>query len=411
MGLRLESTLSLNSSEFTRGIAGARNSVTDFVKNAAVAAIGIGAISSAIHRTFETADELVNAADKMDMTVEQVQVLRKAAKDAGKEFEDMAGAIGKVNEARAKALGGDSKAKAAFTALGVSGGELRSKSGADILVGSIADKVKSTNADQIMLPLKEVLGKGGKEVVGVLKTDFKGLEADMKNAGAIMEDGLARQLDSIGDQFNTLGMIITSQLAPALLAFAKWAYEVINKGGGKVAKYSAGAGSLYSQTGGLGKFIGFVASTDWNLLKGKMGLSHDPQGAINARYGVNPKEIAARMGEAEQPWMKGLKDFQNRLADAANAGKRPKKDYSHVEALSSIGKARESSDSLIKVGNFLGASRGVIGNAQAMLAQHTAQTAINTKRTADELGKLVAVVSNRPAGSSASTESPMWAAN
>lgn len=411
MGLRIESTLALNSSEFTRGIAGARNSVVDFVKNAAIAAVGIGAINAAVRRTFQTADELVNAADKMDMTVEQVQVLRKAAKDAGKEFEDMAGAIGKVNEARAKALGGDKKAGAAFSALGVGSEELRSKSGADILVGSIAAKVQSTNVDQIMLPLREVLGRGGKEIVGVLKTDFKGLEASMKNAGAIMEDGLARQLDSIGDQFNTLGMIITTQLAPAILALAKWAYEVANRAGGGVAKFSAGAGSVYAQTGGLAGFTKFVAATNWNLLKKKLGFEGEDQQFINYRYGVNRKELNKQMGAAEEPWKKGLEEFQKRLADAANGGKRPPKDYSNIATLSSPLKVAQRDDSLIKVGNFLGSSRGVIGGAQAMLAQHTAQTAGNTKRTADALDKLVLISQSRAQQSSSATQQTIWAAN
>lgn len=411
MGLRLESTLALNSSEFTRGIAGAKNSVVDFVKNAAIAAVGIGAINSAVRRTFETADELVNAADKMDMTVEQVQVLRKAAKDAGKEFEDMAGAIGKVNEARARALGGDAKARQAFTALGVGGEELRSKSGADILVGSIAAKVQSTNLEQIMLPLKEVLGKGGKEVVGVLKTDFKGLEADMKNAGAIMEDKVARELDSIGDQFQTLGMIITTQLAPAVLAFVKWVYEKINTGGGKVAKFSAGAGSVYEQTGGLVNFAKFVAATDWNAVKKKLGFQGESQAMINYRYGVKGKEVTAIMAEAEAPWKKGLEEFEKRLADAANAGKKGKADYSKVETLSSPMKASQRDDSLIKVGNFLGSSRGVIGGAQAMLAQHTAQTANNTKRTADALDKILYNMATSTSTKSGSSESTVWPSN
>lgn len=410
MGLRIESVLSLNSSEFSRGLSGAKNSVVDFVKNAAVAAVGIGAINAAVRRTFETADELVNAADKMDMTVEQVQVLRKAAKDAGKEFEDMAGAIGKVNEARAKALGGDAKAKSAFSALGVSGDELRSKSGADILVGSIAAKVQSTNVDQIMLPLKEVLGRGGKEIVGVLKTDFKGLEASMRDAGAIMEEKVARQLDAIGDQFDTLGKIIVTQLAPALLAFVKWAYSVINKTGGGVAKFSAGAGSVYAQTGGLGGFIKFVAATDWNILKKKLGFQGEDQQFINYRYGVNRKELNKQMSGAAEPWEKGLEEF-NKMLENAGKNRRNKSDYSKTETLSSPIKAAQRDDSLIKVGNFLGASKGVIGNAQAMLAQHTAQTASNTKATTDVLNKIYLSMQTRPSSNSSSSESPTWAAN
>jgi len=410
MGLRIESVLSLNSSEFSRGLANARGSVVDFVKNAAVAAVGIGAINSAVRRTFETADELVNAADKMDMTVEQVQVLRKAAQDAGKEFEDMAGAIGKVNEARAKALGGDAKSKAAFTALGVGSEELKSKSGADILTGSIAAKIQSTNVDQIMLPLKEVLGKGGKDVVGVLKTDFKQLEADMRNAGAIMEDKVARQLDAIGDQFDTLGKIIITQLAPALLEFAKWAYTVISKAGGSVAKYAAGAGSVYAQTGGLGGFVKFVAATDWNILKKKLGFKGEDQQFINYRYGVNRKELNKQMEGAEQPWVKGLEEFQKMLTNAAAAGSKKKTDYSKVETLSTPIKVAQRDDSLIKVGNFLGASKGVIGNAQSMLAQHTAQTAMNTKRTADALDKINSRMSSGTSAGGSSNQT-IWAAN
>jgi hypothetical protein len=40
---------------------------------------------------------------------------------------------------------------------------------------------------------------------------------------------------------------------------------------------------------------------------------------------------------------------------------------------------------LIKVGNFLGASRDTIGNLQQQTAQHTAAIVTHTKTTADEL--------------------------
>jgi len=436
MGLRIESVLSLNSSEFSRGLANARGSVVDFVKNAAVAAVGIGAINSAVRRTFETADELVNAADKMDMTVEQVQVLRKAAQDAGKEFEDMAGAIGKVNEARAKALGGDAKSKAAFTALGVGSEELKSKSGADILTGSIAAKIQSTNVEQIMLPLKEVLGKGGKDVVGVLKTDFKQLEADMRNAGAIMEDKVARQLDAIGDQFDTLGKILVSRLAPAILEVVKFIYKAMQGGKGGVSAAAAYVGGEVGEAGGvfsavkihfksgIEKIASFIDSLPLVDKINKLLFDPTKTNFLNAGK-ITPvekkSETATQASErlksagkkaAKGVWddvLKELEDFEKQMENSSKSGAK-KSDYSKVETLSSPIKAAQRDDSLIKVGNFLGASKGVIGNAQSMLAQHTAQTAMNTKRTADALDKINSRMNSGSVAGGSSNQT-IWAAN
>jgi hypothetical protein len=45
-------------------------------------------------------------------------------------------------------------------------------------------------------------------------------------------------------------------------------------------------------------------------------------------------------------------------------------------------------DSLVKVGNFLGSSRGIIGGAQARLERHAAQTAQNTTRMIELLDRI-----------------------
>ena len=174
MGLNLESKITLNSADFEKGMNRVASSVMSSVKTYALGAIGIVGIEQAFYKTIETSKELVNESKRMGVSVEMLQVLRKAAAGAGVEMETLAGAMEKVNEFRAKALGGGPEAAGALRAgrqLGISQQDLRTGSAQDIMK-VIGDKLKTTNPQELAAPLKEVLGRGFGPIIPLLTKDW-----------------------------------------------------------------------------------------------------------------------------------------------------------------------------------------------------------------------------------------------
>jgi hypothetical protein len=88
-GLKLMAELGLDGSGFASGLkkaeglaAGAGHGIRD----ALVGLVGIGTVSLAIQKTVHSAEEVANAAERLGVGTTNLQVLRKAAIDAGIEF-------------------------------------------------------------------------------------------------------------------------------------------------------------------------------------------------------------------------------------------------------------------------------------------------------------------------------------
>lgn len=363
MSLNLQSEISLHSANFERGIHHAKESVADLAKTFVIGAIGVATVEQAFERTIERAEELVNSAKRLDMTVEQIQLLRQAAKDAGTEFEGIAAAINKIDIARAKALGGDKKTMVAFSALGVSRGDLMTKTATDLFTGNISNTVKGTNIEQIAAPLREILGRGGKDVVGVLRTNFEELEHEMKKFGAMMDATTAVQLKTFKDQIDLASNIITANLAPAIVGLIRGVLRLV--------------GSFEQAFVFISTFVGSIKrmSTSKDVFSPGKALKIALQEAINAASGFDKNNLVDKFDEKSEEIKRSIES--------------PKPDFSKTEQVAKqmsdkAQKQRGDSDALIKVGNFLGASKGVIGNAQMLLVQHAASTSSNTRKTADK---------------------------
>ena len=136
MGLNLESTISLNSASFEKGMGKVTGSVASAVKTYALGAIGIYSIEKAFAATIETSKELINESKRMGVSIEMLQVLRKAAAGAGVEMDALATTMEKLNTFRGNALGGGPESAKAFKQagqLGITRGNLESMSSQDIL--------------------------------------------------------------------------------------------------------------------------------------------------------------------------------------------------------------------------------------------------------------------------------------
>lgn len=230
MALELMGKIGLDGSGFERGLHHAGEEVKDFVKNATIAAFGFYGIEQAIHKTVETATELVNQAKKMDVTIEQLQLLKEIAKDGGVEIEQMAAAMGKLDEARGKIIRGDEesgKLLKDLARLGISEQMLKAQTSGQLLIGPIADAVKTNNIADISIELRELLGKAFRDIVPALRGDFDDVEEKLKKFGLTMDAETAVKLKEMGNEFEMIGKIITTVLGPALVQFADWLLRTI----------------------------------------------------------------------------------------------------------------------------------------------------------------------------------------
>jgi hypothetical protein len=397
MGLKILAELGLDGTGFIRGMHRAEESahgVLEGIKGFVAGAVGIYTVERAISKTVETATELVNVSQRLGIGPEKLQVLRKAAEDAGTDIEKLSTHFEKLEVARQKALTpglGGQQSRFAFQQMGVGPEQLRSMGAAQLFMGPMANKMQNTNPADVATVLREIFGKGFGEVLPVLKTDFGELEEELKKTGAIMDTETAVKLKNLGEELSLLGQIITSQLGPAMVKLAEFIYSnILNLGkttSGAAGFYGAGtagmgtgkaAGTLL-KTAGYGAadifarvFQGRTAEQSKAYLQGKLG-------------GMGFNVGAARSGaaEAQSPWearQKQFAEFLDKMAKKAAQVDNPKPPEFHGNPLQIAKKALEvPSDSLTRVGNFLGGSQNALQRLAQRRTDLLQQIAKNTR--------------------------------
>lgn len=172
------------------------------VGKAIVGAFAVTAIKSFISNLLSTADAVDNASKRMQVSAETVQSLGVMAKEAGLEMGDFERSILKLTRASAEAQTGNKSLISAFSALGVSVGELQSLSPEQLFDRvSKALQEGGTSAAETAAAY-DVLGKGGGKLLEVIKevAGAGGLEAVNKNMlemGRISSNEAIKGLDDI----------------------------------------------------------------------------------------------------------------------------------------------------------------------------------------------------------------------
>jgi hypothetical protein len=229
--------------------------------------------------------------------------------------------------------------------------------------------VQGTNPEQISLQLRDVLGKSFGPEIAVLQTNFEELGSKMKNMGAIMDGTTAIELKQFKDEMGLIGMVITSQLAPALIMFGKAIILLV----ADIKSVGAYLGGLTQKTK-----PGDVAK---GLLPG--GL-----------FSLVPKlDFKAAKEEAGKPWEEAFNQI-DAIDEAAKKWSeklsRPSTPVFEEGRLATPKKAKAvEGDALTKVGNFLGTSRAAINGAQERMVVASEKTAINTAQIANTMTQLV----------------------
>jgi len=353
-GLNLAATISLDGSGFERGMQRVGSSIASGIKNFVVGAVGIYAIQAAIRKTIDTADELVNSARKMSMTTDQLQIMRRAAEINGKSFDQMTLALERFNAVRENILNkgkGWAEQMAAMSRLGITPAALASQTAATSFMGQISTTARGSNAADIANDLKQIFGRNGMELFGTLQTDFTSLGAKMKSMGAIMDTTTAVALKTFKDEMTLLSQIIITSLAPALVAFGR------------------GLIALTSRWAQTSQFVGAQSAEGWKWWITPITTSFNNAADVVAQ--IQRKQGGDLLTKFDA-MIKEIADGLNNPKPPAVTDEPPAEKAKKERAL------KGDSNALIKVGNFLGASRDTIGNLQQQTAQHAAATASNT---------------------------------
>lgn len=388
--LKLLAELGLDGKGFAAGFKQAKGlaeGAGEGIKRLVIGAIGIGTVEEAIRRTVETAKDLVETSERLSIAPEQLQVLRQAAKQSHVEFEKLAETFEKVSIARQRALipGQEGRdARRAFSAMGISTDQLRTQTGAQLLMGPMRQAAVNRNPEELGIIFKELGVKAFGKLIPFLKTDFDALAAELKKVNAIMDTETAVKLSHLSDEFSLMGQILTSLLGPALIDFTELIYSLMLKLGknlaGAAGFYGAGtakmnplqaAGALL-KTAGLGAehLLGII---DTKTLKERLAKTIDMGAAVPAgKKAKEPWEAATAQFEK---YLKKMKEEADKLnhpkeADLTGSVLPPKMSKKALET---------PTDSLIRIGNFLGSNQNMISNLNQRKVQLLQVIANNTK--------------------------------
>jgi len=381
MGLKLIGEVGLDGSGFESGLKRLGSSVKSFVATA----FGLYGVQAAVRKTMDLAEELVTTSQRLGVGVEQLQVLRQAAKESSTDLGVLTSAFEKLDIAREKALGGGkegAKLLGRFAQLGISAADLRSQTSADLFMGPMRNRANAMSQEELGPILRDILGRSFGQLLPVLQTDFEELEARMRKLGTIMDTDTAVKLDILGDQFSLLASIIAVNLGPALLRLAELLYKMVS--GVSSTWAAAKAYVKKSPEGQIHDMVVAHGDRPWSKEEiAEFDRKRMNTGAMEGEAVAAAKDAGlAKFNE----WMTGLEKIKEQLAAAAERLKNPVKPTFDPETTDDT-KAKKvkltqdrGGDALTRVGNFLGSSRNVleeIGNRQVGFLK---EIAYNTRR-------------------------------
>jgi hypothetical protein len=188
------------------------------LKNIGGAIAGAFTVTAVVAFTKEiinTADEVINLSNRLNIGTETVQSLQIAAKEAGIDFGTFENAIFKATKSANDALTGNKNLTKAFESLGLSLGDIRDLN-PEQLFESIAKAMANGEADAKVLDAAfEVLGaKSGPKLRQLLidlgRDGFDELNKKNRESNQIMEDQALKNWDALGDKIAEFGRTVKS---------------------------------------------------------------------------------------------------------------------------------------------------------------------------------------------------------
>lgn len=158
-----------------------------------------------IEEAIRFADRIRSLSDMTQITVESLQELEFAAKQAGTPFEVVIAAIRNLERARISALGGNKPDLASFERLEVSLDNLKKLPG-EQLFKQIAQAIREGNySAQQLTDTLNVMGRSASQLFPLFNAGVDEMTEKARKAGVVMKEDLVNTLDELGDQMEELG--------------------------------------------------------------------------------------------------------------------------------------------------------------------------------------------------------------
>jgi hypothetical protein len=340
VGLNLVGKVSLDGSGYEHGLKNIEHAVghvTHTLKGLALEAFGIYGIEQAFQKTLEAAEKLVDTSRRLGVGIEALQEFGFAAKQNGADIDALTGFIEKLNATRI-----NPKKFGSYAKLGIG---TPGEGDVTELIMKLSANVRNRSSQEVIGPLREIGGKGAGQLLPMLKEDLDEVREAAHRLGVIMKSEDAVMLKFLADEMKILSQVIVAGLAPAIVFLEEKLLRFINQ-----VKANGTFYEKMNEKPGL-----------WADIKDffKKGAKLDDQGrsALQRRIEEAGASSDTKLNELNAGTDKQIEELLKRQKDIEKINSVP--DFGEVTDEPS-GKSKHrrdsSSDSLLRVGNFLGAT-------------------------------------------------------
>ncbi len=340
MSLHFKGKVSLDGSGWTAGLTAiehATEHVTGHLKGMFAAAFGAAAIEEAIRRTMEYAESIGNMAIRIGIGVEALQEFGFAAKMAGANIEDLQNFVEKLNQNRfTKGAAG------AWAKMGISEDDRKSLRAEDIMM-KLSERARGMSSQELSGPMREIGGRGGDSMVGMLKSDLSEVREEARRLGQVMQADTIAKLKLTAEHMKAVSQVVIISLAPALAVLMD-----------KLLKFSNAvkASITFFETAKL-------TVHDLLIMTGLSGSSKTERAELSKRLTHAGSASQSQLDELTDQTADQIKALKTRLVAAGI----DVPSFEPGEVSSKQGREhafKTEKDSLIAVGNFLGSGRSAI---------------------------------------------------
>jgi len=370
---RVRGELSLDGSRFSAGLNRAQGAANRFATgirsslgSRLAGLFAVGAMGAFARNTIRSADALYAQARRMGTSIEQTQILARAAEDAGGSVESLTMAFEYLSQYQQRALSGGrgKRYMELFQAMGVTAEQLKTMRAAELFGGPIKQWAGGASQEQAVSILRQLMGSQGGIIAQVLKQDLDALGEEMAGLGSIMSEETVVKLKRLNDFLEIAGKSLTASFAPAVLeatgALIRWGLSLGKWVTGRASGFAAaGEGMTVGQqikawwAVARAEFYGNLSV--WTGSRTEEQMEAYKEGVAEAA-GLNMEAAGVAQIAAEEPFDKAIKQLGAVAALLAGLGEGAPP-IPGVEQTKAVRGRAIQSDALIAVGGFLGQGR------------------------------------------------------
>jgi hypothetical protein len=239
--------------------------------------------------------------------------------------------------------------RASMSQIGVSGNMLKTMGAGEIIFGAIAQKIRGLDPQTVAGPMRQIFNRGFGEMVPMIKQDLDALGQQMSTLGLIIDTETAAKLKILNNEFTLISNFIVASLAPALVQFGMGLIRAIVA----IKGYSDYLDKFRQQN--YSKDFGGGFKMWWDQIRASELRLVNPSSPWLKKF--DAKSVKALESSSVPADEAALKKFQDDMAKLIVDLKNPKptSDFAATPAMRALYSV--PMDSLVRVGNFLGTGK------------------------------------------------------